>query len=252
MVIYTAMLVLGISCLAASAGTRASKSAPDVEAQISKLREREETTEKSAPQVVSYVPTSTRGLVYPNTYNPNGIYPDRTFPTNSVPYDSSNPATNPAYNPSAIPSVYYPSRFNPPTTNGGGYLGNGPTEGFTARRASPYVSPGSKVVFTETVTQIGTGWNTARSEYIATTPGLFFFTFSAVSDRYSHFRISLKKNGQDIVSAFGDSSGYQMGSQSALVSLSAGDRVYLQLQEGQLLEVSSSRAYTSFTGFRIL
>ncbi|XP_066975340.1 cerebellin-3-like [Macrobrachium rosenbergii] len=254
------IILLSLSCVAASVVAGATRSNLTVEAQTSQLREREETTEKSAPQVVSYIPTtSTRGLVYPSTtynpsqYNPNTIYQNRIYPTNSIPYDSSNPASNPAYNPSVVPTLYYPNRFYTATTNGGGYLGNGVTEAFTVRRASPYVRAGSKVVFTETVTQTGTGWNTARSEFVATTAGLFFFTFSAVSDRYSHFRVSLKKNEQDVVSAFGDASGYQMGSQSALVSLSPGDRVYLQLQEGQLREAAaSSRAYTSFTGFRIL
>ncbi|XP_042239862.1 cerebellin-1-like [Homarus americanus] len=99
--------------------------------------------------------------------------------------------------------------------------------------------------------QVGTGWNNVRSEYVAPTSGIYFFTFSAVSDRNTHFRVSLRHNGQDVVTAFGDVGGYQMGSQSAVLRLNSGDHVLLQLQEGRLYDVTSSRAYTTFSGFKI-
>lgn len=61
----------------------------------------------------------------------------------------------------------------------------------------------------------------------------------------------MQHNSRDVVSAFGDSSGYQMGSQSAILSLNARDRVFLRLDEGRLHDVTSTRAYTTFSGFRI-
>uniref|UniRef100_A0A0P4W1I7 C1q domain-containing protein n=1 Tax=Scylla olivacea TaxID=85551 RepID=A0A0P4W1I7_SCYOL len=65
-------------------------------------------------------------------------------------------------------------------------------------------------------------------------------------------RISLRHNGIEVVSAYGDASGYQMGSQSAVLNLRSGDRVYLQLDEGRLYDSSSSsRGYTTLSGFRI-
>lgn len=65
-------------------------------------------------------------------------------------------------------------------------------------------------------------------------------------------RVSLRHNGIEVVSAYGDASGYQMGSQSAVLNLRSGDRVYLQLDEGRLYDSSSSsRGYTTFSGFRI-
>ncbi|KAK7071297.1 hypothetical protein SK128_014608 [Halocaridina rubra] len=222
----------------------------------------------------------------------SGITPNVGYPYNVNLYNSNNPATNPAYNPSAAngvnynPTQYIPTGYNPsniiptrpsgggynpfiiPTVttggvnnpssiiptrqNGGGYIGNGLSEAFTVRKAVPYTRAASKIVFTETVTQVGTGWNTARSEFVATFPGLFFFAFSVVSEQNSHFRVSLVRNGVDVISAFGDVSGYQMGSQSVVLNLSTGDRVYLQLQEGVIHEANSSRAYTSFTGYKIL
>ncbi|XP_042862945.1 complement C1q-like protein 4 [Penaeus japonicus] len=213
-------------------------------------KEREETTEKNAPnapQVYTYTPPN-QGSVYPHNAYPNSINSGGIYPNNVIPYNPSNPAYNPAYNPSVTSNNY-------PGTVGGVYPYNGVgvtgQEAFTVRRASPYTTQGSKVIFTEPVTQVGSGWNIASSEYVAPFPGHYFFAFSAVSDRYNHFRITMKHNGRDVVSAFGDASGYQMGSQSAILSLNTGDRVFLQLEEGRLHDVTSTRAYTTFSGFRI-
>ncbi|XP_063587898.1 complement C1q tumor necrosis factor-related protein 3-like [Penaeus indicus] len=210
-------------------------------------KEREETTERNAPQVYTYTPPN-QGSVYPHNVYPNSIYPNGVYPNNISPYNPSNPANNPAYNPSVTNSNY-------PGTVGGVYPYNGVgvagQEAFTVRRASPYTTQGSKIIFTEPVTQVGSGWNIASSEFVAPSAGLYFFTFSAVSDRYNHFRITMKHNSRDVVSAFGDSSGYQMGSQSAILGLNAGDRVFLRLEEGRLHDVTSTRAYTTFSGFKI-
>ncbi|XP_071542537.1 complement C1q tumor necrosis factor-related protein 3-like, partial [Panulirus ornatus] len=188
--------------------------------------EREETTEKAAPQIYTYRPPSQGGR----------------YPSNA------SPANNPAYNPSSFyPGIGNGGSAYPYNPVGGSYG----TEAFTARRASPFTTAGSRVILTETVTQLGSGWNTANSEFVATYPGVFFFTFSAVSERYTHFRLTLKHNGADVVSAFGDASGYQMGGQGTTLRLNSGDRVYLQLDEGRLYDVTSSRAYTTFSGFRI-
>ena len=66
-------------------------------------------------------------------------------------------------------------------------------------------------------------------------------------------RLSLVRNNQEVVSAWGDQSGYQTGGSSAILVLTQGDRVYLILQEGSLHEGNNpSRAgYTTFSGFRI-
>ena len=67
-------------------------------------------------------------------------------------------------------------------------------------------------------------------------------------------RITLKHNGIGIVSAYGDVNGYQMATNSAVLRLLAGDRVYLELNEGGIYEVTTftGRAYNTFSGFRIL
>ena len=40
------------------------------------------------------------------------------------------------------------------------------------------------------------------------------------------------RNNQEVVSAWGDTNGYQSASNSAILALNQGDRVYLVLQEG--------------------
>ncbi len=65
--------------------------------------------------------------------------------------------------------------------------------------------------------------------------------------------MSLVKNNQEVVSAWGDANGYQMASNSAILTLNQGDRVYIVLQEGNLHETNNNvgRGYTTFSGFRI-
>lgn len=208
-------------------------------------REDLQTTWKS-PQVYSYrspAQGAGSGSIYPSSYYPSNVIPSSYYPSNVIPssYYPSNGI--PSKNPSIVPTVYpYTPR-----------VGDGSPEAFTARRASSYTTAGGKVFFAEGVTQqVGSGWNTATSEFLAPSSGVYFFTFAAMSDRYTNFRVSLIHNGAEVVSAYGDADGYQMGSQSAVIRLNAGDRVYLQLQEGRLYDVSSSRAYNSFSGFKVL
>lgn len=118
-------------------------------------KEREETTERNAPQVYTYRPPN-QGSVYPHNVYPNSIYPNGVYPNNVTPYNPSNPAYNPAYNPSVTNNNY-------PGTVGGVYpyngVGVGGQEAFTVRRASPYTTQGSKVIFTDLVTQVRfEGW----------------------------------------------------------------------------------------------
>lgn len=169
-----------------------------------------------------------------------------------------NPAVNPSYNP------YDPlsTRSNDPLSPNYTPLTTFDTiaprqddgfDAFSARRVAQFsLGLGTKIRFADTVTQLGTSWDPDTSEFTPTLAGIFFFTFNAVSERFSHFRISLQLNGADVVSAFGDVSGYQMAGNSVMVRMSAGDTVYLSLQEGRLFDTSSSRAYTTFSGFRLL
>ena len=60
------------------------------------------------------------------------------------------------------------------------------------------------------------------------------------------------KNREEIVSTWGES-GYHSGSNSIILYLNKNDRVYVNIQEGMIHETpdSTSRGYTSFSGYRI-
>ncbi|KAL7636469.1 UNVERIFIED_CONTAM: hypothetical protein RMT77_013244 [Armadillidium vulgare] len=156
------------------------------------------------------------------------------------------------YPPNQYPGRYYPEY---PRNNFFPSGAGGDVDAFTARRAADIeLLPGRKVRFLDTVAEVGRGWKRLISEFVCELPGVFFFTFSACGERYRHFRITLMHNEIGVVSAYGDVNGYQMASNSAVLRLLPGDRVYLQLDEGGIYEVTtiSGRAYNTFSGFRIL
>lgn len=53
------------------------------------------------------------------------------------------------------------------------------------------------------------------------------------------------------VTAYGSSLDYQQGSNSALLFLNAGERVYLELQDSSLYEHYYEEPYTTFSGFLV-
>ncbi|KAF2353424.1 C1q domain [Trinorchestia longiramus] len=192
----------------------------------------EVTTKRSSRQI------SPGGILYRST-RLNPALSAQVSPTYN-PYDPLSPRSV-----SVVPGVNVNTGITTFDTTDG-------LDAFTARRVSNSISLTNRIRFSDTVTLLGTSWDSVNSEFSPTIAGIFFFTFTAISNRFSHFRISLQHNGGEVVSAFGDVSGYQMASNSALVQMAAGDKVYLTLEEGSLYDISSTRAYTSFTGFRIL
>jgi C1q domain len=127
---------------------------------------------------------------------------------------------------------------------------------FSAARASDFTRVGvTQVRFDYTLTDIGYGWYPDRSEFVCYYPGLYFFTYHGLSTQTRQFkqvfvnpfnlsfeivittihffRLSLVKNNLEVVSAWGDTNGYQSGSNTAILALNQGDRVYLVLQEGK-------------------
>lgn len=47
----------------------------------------------------------------------------------------------------------------------------------------------SKIKFNQTLTNIGLGWDSSRNEFNCFYPGVYFFTFSALSTPTSEFRL---------------------------------------------------------------
>lgn len=60
------------------------------------------------------------------------------------------------------------------------------------------------------------------------------------------------KNGEEVVSTWGEQTGYHAGSNTVILQLVKSDRVYLNIQEGMIHETRiRTRGYTTFSGFRL-
>lgn len=64
----------------------------------------------------------------------------------------------------------------------------------------------------------------------------------------------LRHNGEGVVSAFGDVNGYSMASNSVILNLSAGDKVHVEFNDGNIEETKGhpELSWNTFSGFRIL
>ena len=67
------------------------------------------------------------------------------------------------------------------------------------------------------------------------------------------FRLYLKLNDKPIVSGFGSSVEYQTATNNAILKLSKGDKVYMEVIEGEFFDTlgQPDLGYNTFTGFRI-
>ncbi|KAK8734236.1 hypothetical protein OTU49_006077, partial [Cherax quadricarinatus] len=104
--------------------------------------------------------------------------------------------------------------------------------------------------FQEVLTNLG-GWSVKDNIFVAPCTGAYFFTFHAISDDGKDFTVALMKEGEYQVTAYGTKQGYQQGSNSALLFLNAGARVYLEVQQGTIYEHPFNEVYTTFSAFLV-
>ncbi|KAF0314774.1 Complement C1q subcomponent subunit B [Amphibalanus amphitrite] len=111
---------------------------------------------------------------------------------------------------------------------------------------------GTQVVFDRVVTSVGGGWDSARSLFRCSCPGLYFFTFHALSPSQGRARVDLMLNSSRVLSSEANYGGFDSGSNSALLRLGRGDIVFLWLAEGFLYENDARfRGYNSLSGYKI-
>ena len=73
-----------------------------------------------------------------------------------------------------------------------------------------------------------------------------------MSDDKSELRLALTLNGREVAFAWGEYNGYATAANSLILNLNRNDRVQIRVSEGRLHEPrTSSRGYTTFSGFRI-
>ncbi|XP_064079622.1 cerebellin-3-like isoform X2 [Macrobrachium nipponense] len=112
-------------------------------------------------------------------------------------------------------------------------------------QASPF-----NVQFREVLTNDGAGWIPTTGEFIAPKSGVYFFTFSVMSAKTKEATVALMKNSDYQVTAFVNP-GHNMATNSAVLSLKAGDSVHLVVQEGEIYENPLYESYTTLSGYQI-
>ena len=124
---------------------------------------------------------------------------------------------------------------------------------FSANRADPCCRRTySRLRFERSLTNLGGGWDGRSGVFTAPEIGTYHFSWTALSPDRSELRLGLMMNGLEMASSWADSQGYQSSSGSLVLSLRRGDEVSLEVSEGEVFESrSSSRGYTTFTGYRI-
>ncbi|XP_038077723.1 collagen alpha-1(X) chain-like [Patiria miniata] len=123
---------------------------------------------------------------------------------------------------------------------------------FTVRRTGPsdtFTNYDSNLPFDETKTLLpGTSFGLETGTFTCRVPGTYVFTFSVLQYTSSTtLTVCLQKNNDVVVTGYsGDSGSQEQVSGSAVLVLQIGDTVYLSMvgKAG-----SSSRGYTSFSGF---
>ncbi|KAB7495041.1 Complement C1q-like protein 3, partial [Armadillidium nasatum] len=123
--------------------------------------------------------------------------------------------------------------------------------GFSVRKSlRTTLKSKTQIKFQDILTNAG-GWDSTSHSFVASCPGIYFFTFNALSEEGHGFTLALMKNDKFQVTAYGGKEGYQWGGNSAMLFLNKGDQVYLELQDGEIYEHPFNEAYTTFTGFLI-
>ncbi len=96
-------------------------------------------------------------------------------------------------------------------------------------------------------------FNPLYGVFMCSEPGIYYFTFNALSHQDSDLRISLRTNRIPVVTAFsGSKTSYNMATGTAILQLEVDDIVYCFVEEGDFYESRQvNRAYTAFSGFKI-
>lgn len=74
------------------------------------------------------------------------------------------------------------------------------TVAFSASRADLYTrsaSSSGNIVFDQTETEVGYGWDAQRSVFVCQTPGVYVFSWSTVSPSGTEARVSLIRDGRE-------------------------------------------------------
>ncbi|XP_045589430.2 cerebellin-2 isoform X1 [Procambarus clarkii] len=120
---------------------------------------------------------------------------------------------------------------------------------FSVRKATESLNAVAHVHFLDVLSNVGSGWDPATSEFTTPYDGGYFFIFHAIGARNSDFTMALTRNGEYQVTAYGTRPTFEHGSNSVFLVLRRGEKISLVLQQGGIYEHPANEAYTTFSGF---
>lgn len=122
---------------------------------------------------------------------------------------------------------------------------------FAVARDSEQRSVGT-IQFDRIYVNTGNGWDNTTNEFVAPRDGIYYLSFSAAVSIVYSLDVRLVRNGARIIKLWRghqDQKGMDTLSRATLLSMTAGDRVKLELVSGGVYSDSSQQ--TSFSGFLV-
>ncbi|XP_022111961.1 collagen alpha-1(X) chain-like isoform X2 [Acanthaster planci] len=109
------------------------------------------------------------------------------------------------------------------------------------------------VIFNDVAVNIGSGYDSDTGVFTCSVPGLYFFTVNLLSRRTGlHSYAHLLKNGDNVFAIADSHSGYHhQSSNSVILVLNVGDRIWLALYGNNKAIYGDSSRHSSFSGFII-
>ncbi|XP_045606535.1 cerebellin-3 [Procambarus clarkii] len=120
---------------------------------------------------------------------------------------------------------------------------------FSVSKATGKLTAIAHVHFEVVMVNIGDGWDTATSEFLAPVAGSYHFIFTALGERNEDITMSLTKNGVDKATASGWKETFPYVVVSVLLDLKRLDKISVKLQEGSIFEPPSNETVTAFAGY---
>uniref|UniRef100_A0A0B7A6S4 C1q domain-containing protein n=1 Tax=Arion vulgaris TaxID=1028688 RepID=A0A0B7A6S4_9EUPU len=116
------------------------------------------------------------------------------------------------------------------------------------------IPEGETLKYEKVLTNNGLGYNKEDGVFTAPKKGVYVFSINALSTEGEKFLINLYRNDNYIVSAYGTgvAAGFGAGSNTVVLAINKGDRIYVKAPREVFLSGSPDEIYASFTGFIIL
>lgn len=111
---------------------------------------------------------------------------------------------------------------------------------------------GSYINFEFIATNLNAELHSSIGAFRCAIPGLYFFTFTALSPKYDHMKISFRKNRKPVTTVYASGNAHSSASCSMALWLRRGDIVYPFIEDGDFVESRArSRALIFFSGFKV-